>query len=101
MFETIQSLQCYKILGWLQWAADWLMANKTSEFQSAVTWSLMLSEVFKVISPQCPEGQPSLYKAASLSYCSPIIPVQKYFSPFASPVHPHPLKHKNHFESEP
>lgn len=65
MFETIQSLQCYKILGWLEGAADWLVANKTSGFQSAVTWSLTLSEVFKVTSPQCPVGQPCLYKAAS------------------------------------
>lgn len=87
MFETIQSLQCYKILGWLEWAADWLMANKTSEFQSAVTWSLMLSEVFKVISPQCPEGQPSLYKAASLSYCSPNHPSSKNILVHLLPLH--------------
>lgn len=58
MFETIQSLQCSKILGWLQPAADWHEANTTSVSQSAVTWSLMVSEVFKVISPQCPVGQP-------------------------------------------
>lgn len=86
MFETIQSLQCYKILGWLERAADWLVANKTSGFQSAVTWSLMLSEVFKVIAPQCPVGQPSPYTAAPWSYRRPVALLT--ISQFASPHTP-------------
>lgn len=36
-FQTIKSLQCYKMPGWLEWVSGWLRASETSGLQSAVS----------------------------------------------------------------